>query len=259
MSRELHFRVHSGADGISTDWRLFLPHESQIIRRFSELVTIWLRGEIVSGSPPPGPDRATKIFVEDAPKWQDSQAVIDAFALLWPDMLEVIAHATPNTVSLVYFSGPATHDELFSVWPYLPLEFRDDRRFFVSEICKCSRKIGTIRGRICIEYVHDEFKQLAGPEGFSYSYGTTVMGVSVSDARVDAYLKRNLLDKNVLEESLQDDGLRCWWFCDTDFEGMTIWHKDLEAGTLSRLLRDELTARANAAGLILGETGRVGP
>ena len=125
---------------------------------------------------------------------------------------------------------------MFELWPYLPFGSHDEARFYVSEVRRDSRADACARVWLGVEYGYEGFRQLAGPEGFEYSYGTTIMGMSVAEASVKEYLSRDPLDENALEESLENPDVRCWWLCDADFEGMTIWHKDLEGNELAKHL-----------------------
>jgi len=79
------------------------------------------------------------------------------------------------------------------------------------------------------------------------------MGVSVSEAKAAQYLRLDVLNKDALEKALGDEYLRCWWFCDTDFEGMTLWHKDLSERQLEECLSEALRAPAERLGLVWRE------
>jgi len=168
--------------------------------------------------------------------WVNADGLIDAFAQLWPEVLECIARFGSDVTHLVYFSSPATDEDLYSLWPYMPFGSRDDKRFFVSEAYRDTRTRLPL-GWLCVEYTYDNFKRMAGPDGFGFRYGTTIMGVSVRNAKVDEYLRMDLLGEGILEKALASNDLRCWWFCDADFEGVTIWHKDISGPDLLECLR----------------------
>lgn len=236
--------LHVGRDGRASEWTHYLPPASQAMEQFREPVSIVIRGPVIPGPPPEDSDRAMKVFVGGTPTWQDSQTLIDTFGQLWADILQVLTDVSGKTVQSVYFAGPATHGRLFSFWPCLPSGLTNDRRFFVAEMCKDSQARTSPWGRVCVEYAYEDFKQLAGSEGFDFPYGTYVMGMSIAESKVAAYLRNDVFDKNVLERALKDGDLRCWWFCDSDFEGMTIWHKDHSGDDLSKRLREVIDKQA---------------
>jgi len=233
--------LHVGRDGRAGEWTHYLPPDSRAIERFREPVTIVIKGPVIPGPHPETPDRAAKVFVAGAPRWQDAQTLIDTFAQLWPDTLQLIAEMSAGTVGLVYFAGPAAPGELLSLWSCMP----DNGRFFIGEMCKDARGRNLPWGRVCIEYTSEDFKQVAGPDGFDCAYGTYVMGVSIPEFKVASYLRNDLFDKTTLDRSLEDEDLRCWWFCDSDFEGMTIWHKDFSGDELSSRLQEVIDKRGS--------------
>jgi len=96
----------------------------------------------------------------------------------------------------------------------------------------CCGRDGPAVAWLCVEYADEDFQRLAGPGGFEYYYGTTIMGISVAESAVREYLKMPFLQKDVLASALEDSLLRCWWFCDADFEGMSMWHKDYAGESL---------------------------
>jgi hypothetical protein len=177
-----------------------------------------------------------RVFIGDEPAWQNTQDVFDVFDHLLPEISHCVTRLTRGCTTLVYFSGPATHEEMFSMWPFLPFGPRNDLRFYVSDVSQDSRTVSLLRIWLCLEYVYESFKQLLGREGYEYSYGTTIMGMSGSEESVRKYLNRDPRDKAILEESLKSDDIRCWWPCDADFDGSTIWHKDYAGGDLAKHL-----------------------
>jgi hypothetical protein len=102
-----------------------------------------------------------------------------------------------------------------------------------------------------VEYAYEDFKRMADPDGYGFPYGTMIMGISVGETKAAEYLRMDFLDKIALEKALGDDQVRCWWFCDTDFEGLTIWHKDFEAAELLHGLLNALQTPAEQLGLAL--------
>jgi len=183
---------------------------------------------------------------------------MDAFRALWPGLLKTIAGTSGETVGLVYFSGMATHSGLFTLWPYMP--FGDDgddedKRFYVSEVCKESRTSIPAPLWLCFEYSHDAFEGLAGLDGFEFTYGNTIMGMFVAESKVAKYLRKDLLDKTLLDEILRDNDLRCWWLCDADFEGMTIWHKDYAGEDLLRRVHEDIKGQVTKLGFDLEIVG----
>lgn len=248
---KLSIKLLSGICGLSDNWKYYLPENSKALEDFRESLSISIKTSIQTVPPPKDSERAMKIFVGDEQKWQDSQSVIDAFIQIWPVILRFIAELSNETVELLYFSGNATHDELFSLWPYLPFEFEDNNRFYVSEISKLKSTQRSVPMWFCVEYSHEFFEQLATPERCELGYGTTIMGISVADAEVEKYLQKDLIDKSVLEEILQEKYLRCWWLCDPDFEGMTIWHKDYSGKDMLGNLRSLIENKAEQIGLDL--------
>ena len=229
MSDNVVAELHLGRDGLADAWRLYLPAGSRVLERFHDPVSIVLMGD--SGC-------------------SVRTAVVDAFTQLWPEALRVVAGLGSGAASLVYFSAPATYEDLYDLWPYMPFERRDDRRFFISEVCRDSRTRIPACGWLCVEYGYESFKRMVGPDGFGFRYGTTIMGVSVSEAEAAQYLRLDVLNKDALERALGDEHLRGWWFCDADFEGMTLWHKDLSAGQLEKCLSEALRAPAERLGLV---------
>lgn len=101
---------------------------------------------------------------------------------------------------------------------------------------------------LCVEYCYDDFKRMTGPDGFEFTYGTTIMGLSVLEGKVETHLQKDLIDKAVLEETLRNEDIRCWWFCNTDFDGMTVWHKDYTGEDLLNLLKDEIREQVELLG-----------
>jgi hypothetical protein len=240
MKDKVVAELRLGRDGRADEWRYYLPKDSRATEGFSDPVSIILKGGVMTpGQPPKNPDCRMKVYTGEEPGWLDADALVDTFTQLWPDVLQHIVGLGHDTVHFVYFSAPATEGELYSLWPYMPFGIRDDKRFFVSEVCKDSRT-RCASGWLCVEYAYDNFKRMAGPEGFGFPYGTTIMGLSVKKADSDEFLRMDPLDKDVLERALGREELRCWWFCDTDFEGMTIWHKDLSGLDLLEQLRNVL-------------------
>jgi hypothetical protein len=252
MSENLVVQLRSGRNGLASDWTHYLPKDSRVSEGFREPVSLVVKGAVrVAGQPPASADYPMKVYVGENPGWGDTGGVIEAFTQLWPEVLQFLGGLGRDAASLVYFSAPATHGELYDLWPYMPFGIGDERRFFVSEVCKSSRARISACGWLCVEYAYENFKRMAGPDGFGFPYGTTIMGISVGEAKAAEYLRMDFLDKNALEKALRDNQVRCWWFCDTDFEGMTIWHKDLEAVELLQGLLNALRAPAQQLGLAL--------
>jgi hypothetical protein len=234
MPEDVSIEFYLGVKGGADEWGLYLPRDSEAIGLFLEPLTLSIKGGEPSGQPPT----------------LDTTPLIEAFAGIWVDVVQSQGELSGGTTGLAYFSGPAIPDALFSLWPFLPCESRDNRRFFISEMCKDSSRLETW-GRVCIEYSYEPFKQLARPDAFSYFYGTYVMGIWVRDAQADAHLTIDPLDKSVLEQALKNEAVRGWWFFDSDFEGMTLWHKDVPGEVLLR----QLKARESA--FLRGQTGSV--
>lgn len=229
MGDNLLVEMRSGRDGLAGAWRVYLPAGSRVLEGFHDPASIVLIGD--SGC-------------------SDRTAVVDAFTQLWPEALRAVAGLGSETASLVYFSAPATNEDLYDLWPYMPFGIRDQKRFFVSEVCKSSCTRISACGWLCVEFDYESFKRMAGPDGFGFRYGTTIMGVSVREAKVAQYLRLRSLDKDALGGALGDDDVRCWWFCDTDFEGMTLWHKDLSREQLEDHLSRALKGLAERLGLV---------
>jgi hydrogenase maturation protease len=252
MSDSLIAELRLGRDGPASAWRYYLPAGSRVLERFHDPVSIVVTGAVrIPGQPPEDRSSRMKVYVSQSPGWVDTGAVVDAFTQLWPEALRAVVGPGTGAVSLVYFSASATHKDLYDLWPYMPFESEDDTRFFVSEVCKDSRTRIPACGWLCVEYDYESFKRMVGPDGFGFRYGTTIMGVSVSEAKAAQYLRLDVLNKDALEKALGDDHLRCWWFCDTDFEGMTLWHKDLSGGQLEECLFAALRVPAERLGLVL--------
>ncbi len=233
MGDNLMVEMRLGQDGLAGVWKLYVPAGSCVLEAFHDPVSIVLVGD--SGC-------------------SDRTATVDAFTQLWPEALRVIAELGSGAASLVYFSAPATFEDLYGLWPYMPFGIRDEKRFFVSEVCKNTRTGNSAWGRLCVEFDDASFKRMAGPDGFGFRYGTTIMGVSVREAEVPQYLRLDVLNKDALEGALGNEDLRCWWFCDTDFEGMTLWHKDLSGEELEERFSGALRASAERPGLVWGGT-----
>jgi hypothetical protein len=254
MSENLVVELRLGSDGRASDWRHYLPTDSRVLEGFHDPVSILLKGgAIIPGQPPENSDCRMKVYVGEKPGWLDTDALTDAFTQLWPDALQSVAGLGGETVNLIYFGAPATHGELYSSWPYMPFGIGDEGRFFVSEVCKSSRTRSSAWGWFCVEYAYGDFKRMTSPDTFGY--GTMIMGISVREAKVAEYLKLEFHDKDALERALGDNHLRCWWFCDTDFEGMTIWHKDVLGPDLLKRLQDALRTPARHLGLHLRDAG----
>jgi hypothetical protein len=235
MPEDVSIELYLGVKGGANDKMLYLPADSEAIGLFLEPLTLSIKGVIQSGQPPA--DVRAKIFWGEPPRWQDPAPLVEAFAGLWVDVVQSQGELSGGTTGLVYFSGEATHDELFSLWPYLPFGIQDKKRFFVSTMCRDSSRPQPAWGWVCVEYSYRPFKQLARTDAFSYMYGSYVMGIWVRDAQADAHLAVNPLDKNVLEQALKNEAVRGWWFFDSDFEGMTLWHKDVPGEALLRHLK----------------------
>ncbi|MGE5293333.1 MAG: hypothetical protein ACM3VT_00750 [Solirubrobacterales bacterium] len=234
MTDEVVAELRLGRDGRAGEWRYYLPTDSRATEGFSDPVSIILR--LIRSHAPEDSEGHTKGDSGGEVVWGNRNAVVDAFTQLWPDVLQHIAGLGHDTVHLVYFSAPATEGELCSLWPYMPFGIKDKKHFFVSEVFRDSHT-PCPSGWLCVEYAYEDFKRMTGPEGFGFPYGTTIMGLSVKRADSDEFLKMDPLDKDVLERALGRKDLRCWWFCDTDFEGMTIWHKDVSGCDLLEQLR----------------------
>lgn len=239
MKEAIIVELRVGRDGPARAWSCYLPRDSRVTEEFYDPVNIVLKGGVMTpGLPPenPNPGGPMKIYAGARQAWISTDGLIDTFAQLWPEVLECIAGLGSDVTHLVYFSSPATDEDLYSLWPYMPFGSRDDERFFVSEAYRDTR-VRLPLGWVCVEYAYDNFKRMTRPDGFGFRYGTTIMGVSVSNAKVDEYLRMKFLDQDALEKGLGSSNLRCWWFCDADFEGMTIWHKDISAPDLLARLR----------------------
>jgi len=235
-------QLRLGRDGPADAWRYYLPKDSQVTENFCDPVSLVIKGGVMTpGQPAKILDRRMKVYTTEEPGWLDAGAMVDTFTQLWPEVLQRIAELESTAVHLACFSAPATEDELYSLWPYMPFGIRDKRRYFVSEVYKDSRTQSP-SGWVCVEYDYDSFKQIAGPDGFGFPYGATIMGFTVLKVTSDEFLRMDFLDKGVLEKALGRKDLRCWWFCDTDFEGMTIWHKDISGPDLQEQLRRVLPA-----------------
>lgn len=245
---QLTVELSSGNKRLAVAQRYYLAANSKAIDYFRDPVSISIKAPIRSEPPPKEPRRHMKIFVGDTPKWQDSQVIIDAFSQLWVEVLRFVAGLSTATVELVYFSGQATESELFSLWPYLPFEFGNEKRFYISEVHKLTQTPNSASMRLCVEYSYDDFKRMTSPDGFEYQYGMTIMGISVVEDKVDTYLQKHLLDKAVLKEVIENKDVRCWWFCDSDFEGMTICHKDYSGNDLLGRLQDQIKGQVEDIG-----------
>ena len=127
----------------------------------------------------------------------------------------------------------------------MPFGSKDERRFFVSEACKSARTRNSVWARLCVEYSYEDFKRMVGRDGFGFCYGTTIMGICVSETKVAEYLMLEFLQKHALEKALADADLRCWWFCDADFEGMTMWHKDMSESDMLKRLKSGMAGEAH--------------
>ncbi len=248
---KLSVKLALGVGGQAANWKNYLPTDSKVLMSFKEPLSISIKAPIQAGPLPKDMGRATKIFVDNSHRWQDSQAMIDAFIKIWPNLLRFIAGLSKETVELLNFSGEATQHELFSLWPYLPFEFGKKNRFFVSEIRKLEKTENAASVWLCVEYSHDYFKKIANSKRCQFSYGTTIMGISVIEPAVDICLQKDLINKTILEDTLKESYLRCWWLCDPDFEGMTIWHKDCSGNDLLADLQDKIKRQANKTGLRL--------
>jgi hypothetical protein len=231
MAEGIAVEFDLGAKGWADAWERYLPKNSEAITHFREPLSMMLRYD--------PPRRTLKVFGDGvAREVEDMGQLVDEFSRLWVEVLNCVGRMPGELVQLVYFLGEAA--DLFSLWSYLPADSGDDRRFFVSQMCKDSRQhVPVTWGRVCVEYSYEDLKRFAGSHEFFFSY-STVMGVCVRDACVGACLPMDALDKDVLEQTLRDESLRCWWFCDSDFDNMTICHKDFSgAEILSRLKETE--------------------
>jgi len=246
---KLSIKLLSGVGGLADNWRNYLPADSQVLTDFKEPLSIFIKAPKQAGRPPKDMGRAMKIFVDNSQRWQDSQAMIDAFIKIWPNLLRFVAGLSKETVEFLYFSGQATQDGLFSLWPHLPFEFGKKNRFFVSEVSKLERTHHSVPTWFCVEYSHDFFKKLANSKRCQFSYGTTIMGISVNEPAVDKCLQKDFINKTLLEDTLKESYLRCWWLCDPDLEGITIWHKDYSGNDLLEDLQDKIKGKAKKIGL----------
>ncbi len=254
MSENLMVELRPGRDGPARAWKYYLPAESRVLEGFCDPVSIIVKRATSASHPATQePGCHTTEYLGGSHEWGDVTDVVNAFTQLWPEALQAIAELGSGTASLVYFSAPATYEDLYDLWPYMPFGIEDERRFFVSEVCKSSRTRNSASGWLCVEYAYEDFKRMTGPDGFGFRYGTTIMGISVSEAKVAEYLKMDFLSKNTLELMVRDDHLRGWWFCDADFEGMTVWHKDVPAEQLLMCLSKALKTPAEQLGLTLKE------
>lgn len=242
MSQKPTVELSLGRGGRASVWKHFLSADSQVTESFLEPLTVLVEGPTHVGPPPEHPTGPMRVFVGDESGWQDTQDIFDTFSHLLPEILQRVTELTRGCTTLVYFSGPAAHGELIGIWPFLPCGFTDDVRFYVSDVSRDSRTASLPRIWLCLEYVYESFKRLLGPEGYEYSYGTTIMGMSVSEESVTTHLRRDPRDEGILEESLRSDELRCWWLCDADFDGMTIWHKDHAGDELAKHLKTVIEA-----------------
>lgn len=243
MIRKNHFKIELrvGKNPMIGEWNYYLHPSSRAIVSFQNPLQILVHQlETKDGPLPDTTETHAKVFVGEQCKWQDSDVTINIFRSIWPKVLEFLASFSELSVLLVYFAGLATHSDLISVIPYLPLSNEDNRRFFISEVWKTCRTKNPAFMWIGMEYSSDEFKRLAGTDGFEYNYGTTVMGVIVTEEKVESLLRKYVLDKDTLEQMLTDVGVQCWWVCDSDFEGMTIWHKHFPGEELGKQIREQI-------------------
>jgi hypothetical protein len=240
-----HFKIELrvGKSPRIGEWNYYLHSSSQAIVSFRNPLEIFVRGleKQVQHLPLPNTIKTpVKVFVGEQCGWQDSSATMNIFCNIWLKVLDFLANLSDRTVSLVYFVGAATHSALISVIPCLPLRDKDDRRFFISEMCKVHRTTKPALMWICTEYARDDFKRLVEPDGFEYNYGTIVMGITVTEKKVEGLMRKYVLDKNTLEQILTDEGVQCWWICDSDFEGMTVWHKHHLGEELGQHLKGQI-------------------
>ncbi len=218
-------------------WERCLPAGSQITQSFCGRIRLVVEGGTQARPLADHPTSPMRLFVGDEPRCEYTQDVFATFGLLLPEVLDCITRLTHGCTALVFFSGPATHEEMFEMWPFLPFGPKDGLRFYVSEITRDSRIAPLPRVWLCLEYAYEPFRRLLGPDGFDYSYGITIMGMLVREQSVKMYLTRDPRNRSMLEESLTSDELRGWWMCDADFDGITIWHKDYTADELAEHLQ----------------------
>lgn len=206
MSENEVVELRLGRDGRASAWKILLPAGSRATEQFHDPVSIIIKGGVTTlGQPPQSPEHPMSVYVGEKQAWVDTTAVVEAFVRLWPEALRSIAELSANTASLVYFAATATRDDLYSLWPYMPLGPDDERRYFVSETCKNSHTRVPACGWVCVEYAYEDFKRMVGPEGFGFRYGTTIMGILVHEAKAAEYLCLDFLDKNALELALTGD------------------------------------------------------
>jgi len=236
--------LHVGKSQKIDEWKYYLHLSSKAIVSFQNPLEIFVRGLEKKDCPLPDTiESHVKVFVGEQHMWQDADVTMNIFRSIWPEVLEFLANLSERVVLLVYFVGAATHSALISVLPYLPLGDEDDRRFFISEAYKTHRTTTPTSMWICMEYSYDEFKRLAAPEGFKYNYGTTIMGLIAAEEKADSILRKYVLNKDTLEQILIDANVQCWWVCDSDFEGMTIWHKHYPGEKLGQQLQQQILQR----------------
>lgn len=243
MHGELTAEFHVGPERRARAWRLYLPTGSQATGCFLEPLTLVLKETTHDEAPPECAASLMKVVIGDTPAWQGTRDITCAFGCLWVEVLQAITELTPRSVSLVFFSGLATHEDVFSLWPHLPFGEYDDIRFYVSEVRKDSRVDVAARVWLSVEYAYESFKRLVGLDGYEHSCGTTIMGMSIAEGSATEYLSRDPLDRSTLERSLESQDVRCWWVCDADFDGMTIWHKDYEGDELAKRLERVVRAK----------------
>ena len=66
------------------------------------------------------------------------------------------------------------------------------------------------------------------------------MGIATTENKVKEFLRKDVSNKNELELILKDDSVNCWWFCDSDLEGLTIYHKYHSGEYLIDKLREKI-------------------
>ena len=252
MGDSLFLEGYSGKLGLANTWRYLLPTDSQVLERFLEPANIVVkRATVAHGQLPKDAGSHVETCAREDSPWGNREPFVNALTRLWPAVLWFISGLSRETTDLAYFSAQATRDCLYSLWSCMPFAHEDDSRFFVSEAIKDSRTRVPACAWVSVEYSYERFKSIVESDGFDFHYGAAVMGISVANSRVPDYLRMPFLRKDSLERGLEDADLRCWWFCEPDFEGMTIWHKDFTGPQLLERLGDAIRAPAEEIGLLL--------
>jgi hypothetical protein len=197
-----------------------LPPDSQAIKFFGNSLYLFVRN------------------LRD-PEGKQWHVTMDHFRRVWPLVMQSLIELCEPAVLLVYFSGLLIDKGLLSVFPHLTSDGKDAARFYCPEFFRGTKSITPVMGHLCFEYHHRNFLSLVGESGFKFFPDTRIIGIFVDEPLVKKVIREDVFDKNILESLLAQ--VSCWWACDSDLEGITIWHKSLPSEKMLGVVKDRIS------------------